>query len=169
MSDEPDRLSASDGLSVHSDLFQGGERLVGLGMRCWLAGYETGDIRCWEEGWRIYADRLGTDKAKTVVTELACWVRTLSGHAARRIEFFPFYGPFEQVRFCRDECLGICMIAAGQHGDAAMARRCAGALIGAADSAAVEQAGKAFGVALAGTGIALQAGLLSETDRGNPN
>jgi len=27
------------------------ERLVGLGFRAWLAGYQTGDISCWEEAW----------------------------------------------------------------------------------------------------------------------
>ena len=32
----------------------GAEWLVGVGFRCWLAGYDTGDIACWENGWNEY-------------------------------------------------------------------------------------------------------------------
>ncbi len=39
----------------------GAEWLVGVGFRCWLAGYDTGDIACWENGWNAYAQALGTD------------------------------------------------------------------------------------------------------------
>ena len=53
----------------------GAERLVGVGFRCWLAGYETGDISCWESGWNAYSVALGPLHAKRAVTELACWVR----------------------------------------------------------------------------------------------
>lgn len=27
------------------------ERLVGVGFRCWLAGYRTSDIGCWDVAW----------------------------------------------------------------------------------------------------------------------
>ena len=52
----------------------GAEWLVGVGFRCWLAGYDTGDIACWENGWNEYTRALGTERAKRAVTELACWV-----------------------------------------------------------------------------------------------
>lgn len=55
----------------------GAEWLVGVGFRCWLAGYDTGDIACWETGWNAYARVLGTERAKRAVTELACWVRAV--------------------------------------------------------------------------------------------
>ncbi|MBC8013601.1 MAG: hypothetical protein H7X74_05925, partial [Methyloceanibacter sp.] len=47
----------------------GAEWLVGVGFRCWLAGYDTGDIACWENGWNEYARALGTERAKRAVTE----------------------------------------------------------------------------------------------------
>ena len=53
----------------------GAEWLVGVGFRCWLAGYDTGDIACWETGWNEYSRVLGTERAKRAVTELACWVQ----------------------------------------------------------------------------------------------
>ena len=31
----------------------GAEWLVGVGFRCWLAGYDTGDIACWETGFAL--------------------------------------------------------------------------------------------------------------------
>ena len=27
------------------------ERLVGIGFRCWMAGFQTSDIGCWETAW----------------------------------------------------------------------------------------------------------------------
>jgi hypothetical protein len=53
------------------------ERLVGIGFRCWLSGYQTDDINCWETGWNLFARELGTDCAKAAVTELSCWVRAV--------------------------------------------------------------------------------------------
>ncbi len=67
----------------------GAEWLVGVGFRCWLAGYDTGDIACWENGWNEYARALGTERAKRAVTELACWVRAVRATASRKIEYYP--------------------------------------------------------------------------------
>ena len=67
----------------------GAEWLVGVGFRCWLAGYDTGDIACWETGWNAYARALGTERAKRAVTELACWVRAVRASASRKIEYAP--------------------------------------------------------------------------------
>ena len=61
----------------------GAEWLVGVGFRCWLAGYDTGDIACWETGWNAYARVLGAERAKRAVTELACWVRAVQASASR--------------------------------------------------------------------------------------
>ena len=68
----------------------GAEWLVGVGFRCWLAGYDTGDIACWENGWNEYNRLLGTERAKRAVTELACWVRAVRASASRKIEYYPF-------------------------------------------------------------------------------
>lgn len=104
----------------------GAEWLVGVGFRCWLAGYDTGDISCWENGWNEYARALGTERAKRAVTELACWVRALRATASRKIEYYPFGCP----GFCADECIAISLIAASQHHRCPVMRACALALTG---------------------------------------
>ncbi len=104
----------------------GAEWLVGMGFRCWLAGYDTGDIACWENGWTAYARALGTERAKRAVTELACWVRAVRATASRRIEYSPVGCP----GFCADECMAISLIAASQHHRCPAMRACAAALTG---------------------------------------
>ena len=104
----------------------GAEWLVGVGFRCWLAGYDTGDIACWENGWNEYARALGTERAKRAVTELACWVRAVRATASRKIE----YSPFACAGFCADECMAISLIAASQHHRCPAMRACALALTG---------------------------------------
>ena len=104
----------------------GAEWLVGVGFRCWLAGYDTGDIACWENGWNEYARALGTERAKRAVTELACWVRAVRTTASRKIEYSPFGCP----GFCADECMAISLIAASQHHRCPAMRACALALTG---------------------------------------
>ena len=93
---------------VHA--FSGPEWLVGVGFRCWLAGYETGDITCWENGWNTFNRVLGPARAKRAVTELACWVRATRAAAARKIE----YNALDSRRFCADECMAMSLIAASQ-------------------------------------------------------
>jgi hypothetical protein len=104
----------------------GAEWLVGVGFRCWLAGYDTGDIACWESGWNEYNRLLGTERAKRAVTELACWVRAVRASASRKIE----YSPFGCAGFCADECMAISLIAASQHHRCPAMRACALALTG---------------------------------------
>jgi hypothetical protein len=101
------------------------ERLVGLGFRYWVGGYQSGDIKFWEEAWRIYSEALGPRAAKTAVSELSAWVRAVSAAARREIEVFTGGGN----RFCRDECLAVSMIAACQHNTCPAMRACAFALI----------------------------------------
>ena len=104
----------------------GAEWLVGMGFRCWLAGYDTGDIACWENGWTAYARALGAERAKRAVTELACGVRAVRATASRRIEYSPVGCP----GFCVDECMAISLIAASQHHRCPAMRACALALTG---------------------------------------
>ena len=104
----------------------GAEWLVGMGFRCWLAGYDTGDISCWENGWNAYARALGTERAKRAVTELACWVRAVRATASRKIEYSSVGCP----GFCADECMAISLIAASQHHRCPAMRACALALTG---------------------------------------
>jgi hypothetical protein len=122
----------------------GAEWLVGMGFRCWLAGYDTGDIACWENGWNEYSRALGPERARRAVTELACWVRAVRASASRRIEYSPAGCP----AFCADECLAISLIAASQHHRCPAMRACALALTGSDAVDPVLKAANAFADAL---------------------
>lgn len=105
--------------------FQEPERLVGLGFRAWLAGYQTGDIACWEQAWSIFSSTLGARQARLALTDLASWVRAIRNSTCRKIEIHPG----QCAGFCRDECMAIAMVAASQHGACPALRACAWALL----------------------------------------
>jgi hypothetical protein len=130
---------------------KGAERLVGLGFRSWLAGYQTGDIACWEQAWNAYASELGSTRAKVAITELSCWVRDINYSAQREIEVYP--GPC--ATFCGDECVAVSMIAASQHDQCPAMRACAFSLLGHADVTAVVNGAKSFGDVLRGLDVVL--------------
>ena len=130
--------------SAHASPPNGAEWLVGMGFRCWLAGYDTGDIAYWENGWTEYQRALGAERARRAVTELACWVRAVRASASRQIEYSPFNCP----GFCADECLAISLIAASQHHRCPAMRACALALTGSKLVDPVLQATNAFADAL---------------------
>jgi hypothetical protein len=125
------RINPVSGITLKRDLggaasFAGPERLVGLGFRYWLAGYRTGDISSWEKAWSTYSSAMGATAAKTVVTQLSCWVRAIHNHTHRSLETSAPDCP----GFCRDECVAISMIAACQHDACPAMRACAFALLG---------------------------------------
>ena len=77
------------------------ERLVGLGFRAWLAGYQTGDISCWEEAWSLYSETLGPEQARPAVEDLASWVRAIRKASFRAIEVYPSqHGACPALRAC---------------------------------------------------------------------
>jgi hypothetical protein len=118
----PSRESAMSAAAILS----APERLVGVGFRCWLAGFQTSDIGCWEVAWEEMSRAVGARAAKPLMNELACWVRAVQDAAERKIEIYP-----AQCRqFCRDECLAISMVAACQHSACPAFRACAVALLG---------------------------------------
>lgn len=120
------RRSPDDRIALTPPLAGEPERLVGLGFRCWLNGFRTGNIGCWELAWQEFSKALGASAARPVVTDLACFVRAVQGSAIRRIEVYPTDCP----GFCRDECLAIAMVAACQHSVCPALKACAFALIG---------------------------------------
>ena len=138
------QASVALGAPVRVPLRNGAEWLVGTGFRCWLAGYDTGDVACWESGWNEYARALGPERARRAVTELACWVRAVRASASRKIEYSPVGCP----GFCADECLAISLIAASQHQRCPAMRACALALTGSAAIDPVLNAANAFADAL---------------------
>jgi hypothetical protein len=138
------QAGGSTGQRTYMPMRSGAEWLVGVGFRCWLAGYDTGDIACWENGWNEYNRLLGPSQAKRAVTELACWVRAVRSSSSRKIEYYPF----GCAGFCADECMAISLIAASQHHRCPAMRACALALTGSDLVEPVIDAANAFADAL---------------------
>jgi hypothetical protein len=138
------RIDKHAGQRAFNPARSGAEWLVGVGFRCWLAGYDTGDIACWENGWNEYNRILGPSRAKRAVTELACWVRAVRSSASRKIEYYPF----GCAGFCADERMAISLIAASQHHRCPAMQACALALTGSDLVEPVINAANAFADAL---------------------
>ncbi len=101
------------------------EQLVGLGFRGWIAGYQSGDVGCWEQVWRLYSSEFGARRAEAAVGDLSSFARSVNACSRRRVEV----GPFGATCFCRDESLAISMVAAFQHNTCPAMRACAFALV----------------------------------------
>jgi hypothetical protein len=127
------------------------ERLVITGLRCCMAGYDFGDIDCWETAWKIYSSELGTAEARRLTAELQFWVRTIRAECQRPLELFP-HGC---AHVCRDECMALSLIAALQDRDCATACLAGGFLTGRVSEAAdapVISAGRTYAEALSAAG-----------------
>lgn len=101
------------------------EALVGLGFRGWIAGYQTSNVDCWQEVWKLYSNLLGTKHAEATVGALASWSKSVAVASRNPISV----QPLGATGFCRNECLAISMIAACQHNTCPAMRACAFALI----------------------------------------
>jgi len=140
------------------------ERLVVTGLRCWMAGYEFGDIACWETAWDEYCRVLGPGNARTALAELQYWIRTLRDLATRPIGCFPHCCN----RLARDEWAALSLISACQRQDLRAARAAARDLSGRTDHPALgrlTQAGGSFAAALAEAGHVLGPVPLDAVDR----
>lgn len=135
---------ARDGAIPAAALLSAPERLVGVGFRCWLAGFQRGDIGCWEVAWDAFSGAVGPQAAKPLMTDLACWVRAVQDSAERRIEV----NPAQCRQFCRDECLAISIIAACQHSACPAFRACAVALLGSNEIDAAMEGAEEFALRL---------------------
>jgi hypothetical protein len=116
------------------------ERLVVNGLRLWAAGYDEGEIACWEEAWNLYAATFGAERARPAVTQLSHWVKAICLWRPERLRCFAANCPF----VCRDECLAAALIAASQHGDGVSLGYCAERLGGPAGRADVMESGIGF-------------------------
>ena len=127
------------------------EKLVITGFRCWMAGYELGDIECWEIAWTEYAKILGPQNARSALSELQYWVRTLRQVTTREITCFPYCCK----NICKDECMALSLISAHQRQDRSAARAAAHYISGLNDCASLQElvdAGSSFAAALANAG-----------------
>ncbi len=127
------------------------ESLVVRGFRCWMAGYEFGDIDCWETAWREYSDVLGPRDARAVLSDLQFWIRTLREVSARPVSCFPHCCR----HLCHDECMVLSLVSAHQRQDLGAARAAAHHLSGlhnGRELAALIDASGDFACALADAG-----------------
>ncbi len=130
------------------------ERLVALGFRYWILGRDTGEIGCWERAFNLYQGHFGVAGARVALTRLSLWVAAVDNAARRDIEVFP--APCRS--FCRDECLAVSMIAAGQHQTCPAMRACAFALAESARLEEVMETAQSFSDAMLGLDQVLSAG-----------
>lgn len=129
------------------------ERLVLFGLRGWLAGYETGDIACWEAVWNEHARTLSPRLAKPVVTELSALVRSLRSEACRTVAFYP---PACRM-MCRDECLVLGLLTGCQIEAWTAAGAAASQLAGGRTGTAILGCGRDYAAALAAADLRLGA------------
>lgn len=130
------------------------EQLAIGGVRCWIAGYELGDIQCWETAWSDYSSELGPRVARGVMTELQHFVRALRDGAVRQISCLPHCCR----KLCRDECMALSLLSASQHSDERTARVAAHYLSGLGAGQALDSlclAASGFAQALSGAGRVL--------------
>jgi hypothetical protein len=139
------RASSRTGL----DSAQNGERLVGLGFRCWLDGYQSGTIRSWENCWTHYCRELGSRNARAAMTDLSSWVDSVRCHALRQIELCPYECP----SFGSDETLAISLIAASAQECCPALRACAAALLGTDQVDPVLKTAARFAITLETSGV----------------
>ncbi|MBC8051318.1 MAG: hypothetical protein H7X92_14400 [Chitinophagales bacterium] len=144
--------------SVTSQFLQPAEKLVGIGFRCWLSGYQSSAIQSWETCWSYYRRELGAEAARKAVTDLASWVNMVRVHSIRDIELLPPKCP----SFCRDECLAVSLIAASQHDACPALQACAYALMGANEIEPVLKTARDFARTLESANIILGQDLVGE-------
>lgn len=149
----------ADSSSATAQTLQKSEALVGLGFRCWLSGYKTGNIQCWESCWLHYSRELGSRHAREAMTDLSSWVNAVRCHALRDIELLPR----NCQSFCRDERLAVALVAANHNACPAL-RACAVALLGTEQVEPVLRTAAHFAITLETAGVAFAPRLESISD-----
>jgi len=133
MNARPDMSTGRTGREACALLDLCPERLVVVGFRSWMAGYEHGSIDCWEVAWNLYAGELEPHHARRAFGDLQYWVRAVRASTERPIGCFPHCCR----RVCRDECMALSVVSALQHGATDVARTAAHYLTGSRSSDAV--------------------------------
>lgn len=117
------------------------ERLVGVCFRHGLAGLETGHRCLWELAWQEFANAAGPAAASDLLGELLGFVQSVKLAAERPIQTLPPACP----GLCRDECLAVAMVAAGQHRVCPALKACAFTLLGSSNVRRPLAAAETFG------------------------
>jgi hypothetical protein len=128
------------------------ERLLFTEYRCWMAGYSTRDISCWEIAWNALAAAIGVEAARPLYGEFHCFVRTLLQTAARDIG----WRPTACRCLCRDEAQVLALVQASQQQNMKDEMMLASDLLGHGNCAALIGASRSLAQALTGQGLLLQ-------------
>ena len=91
----------------------GAEVFLLTAFRCWLAGYETGDIACWELAWQGVSRNRPIADTKRVIAELAHFTRVFRQTLACRFVYLPYCCG----RITDEECLALQLVACAQQGE----------------------------------------------------
>jgi hypothetical protein len=84
-----------------------------VAFRCWLSGYEMGDVACWELAWQGVCRTVQLADAKRIVAELAQFTRVFRETLTCRFVYLPYCCS----RVTADERLAIQLIACAQLGE----------------------------------------------------
>jgi hypothetical protein len=119
--------------------------------RCWLAGYETSEISCWELAWDGLSRVLPVVDAKHILAELGQFTRIFRSKLVRRFVYLPHCCGRATI----DECLALRLASCAQRGELSVARQVARRICGSDDHADVVQAASDLAVALRQAGLQL--------------
>jgi hypothetical protein len=89
------------------------EVLLLTAFRCWLAGYETSDIACWEVAWQGVSRDRPAAQAKRIIAEVSQFTRIFRQTLRQQFVHLPYCCS----RITSDECALLHMVACAQHGE----------------------------------------------------
>jgi hypothetical protein len=135
------------------------EVLLLTALRCWLSGYETGDVACWELAWDGVSRKRPVADAKRIIAELGQFVRVFRRTLACRFVYLPYCCG----RVTGEEQLALQLVACSQHGDFIRANPLARELCNTDDHADLVAAASDLGGALKHAGLILTYPEISES------
>jgi hypothetical protein len=125
------------------------ENLLFSVYRCWMAGYATGDVACWDIAWEALIKEMPEENAKPLFGEFHHFTRTLRANASGAIG----WRPAACRALCRDECLILAMVDAAQRDDRVQLLTATSHLLGSDGLYTALQATTALATALAQVGL----------------
>lgn len=146
-----DKINDPLGRAVGTHVNAPAENLLFTAYRCWMAGYATGDVTCWDLAWLALERALPIELAKPLFGEFHHFVRTVREHARRDVG----WRPAACRCLCRDECVVLALIEASQRQHEPSETVYAEFLLGDVDCEALIDASRSLGTALAGCGLLL--------------
>jgi hypothetical protein len=127
------------------------EVLLLTALRCWLAGYETGDIACWELAWQGVSRNRSLADAKRIIAELGQFTRVFRQSLTCRFVYLPYCCG----RITDEERLALQLVACAQQGELIRAGQLAHKLSNNDDHADLVRAASDLGGALKDAALTL--------------